>query len=109
MKEAKKRKVHSAEFKAKVGLDALRGAKTINEMGQEYGVHPGQVGQRKKAIQEQAKTLFEGKRGPTPMAAQQEPERLYSEIGKLKVQLDWLKKSPGSACHAAASVGRQRC
>ena len=35
MKEAKKRKVHSAEFKAKVGLDALRGAKTINEMGQE--------------------------------------------------------------------------
>lgn len=63
-REAKKRKVHSPEFKAKVGLEALRGVKTINEIGQEYGVHPVQVGQWKKEIQEQAKTLFEGKRGP---------------------------------------------
>jgi transposase-like protein len=44
MGEAKKRKVHSAEFKTKVGLEALRGVKTINEIGQEYGVHPVQVG-----------------------------------------------------------------
>ena len=36
----KKRKVHSAEFKAKVGLEAVKGLKTINEIGQEYGVHP---------------------------------------------------------------------
>ena len=95
MKEAKRRKVHSSEFKAKVGLEALRGMKTVNEMGQEYGVHPGQVGQWKKEIQEQAKTLFEGKRGPRPMAAHQEPELLYSEIGKLKVELDGLKKKSG--------------
>jgi len=95
MSEAKKRKVHSPEFKAKVGLEAVRGVKTINEIGQEYGVHPVQVGQWKKAIQEQAKTLFEGKRGPKPVAAYSEPERLYSEIGKLKVELDWLKKKSG--------------
>ena len=95
MREAKKRKVYSAEFKAKVGLEALRGMKTINEIGQEYGVHPGQVGDWKREIQEQAKTLFEGKRGPKPMAAHQEPELLYSEIGKLKVELDWLKKKSG--------------
>jgi transposase-like protein len=56
--EAKKRKVHTPEFKAKVGLEALRGVKTINEIGQEYDVHPVQVGQWKKEIQEQAKTLF---------------------------------------------------
>ena len=93
--EKKKRKVHSSEFKAKVGLEALRGVKTINEIGQEYGVHPVQVGQWKKAIQEQASTLFEGKRGPKPVAAYREPERLYSEIGKLKVELDWLKKKSG--------------
>jgi transposase len=80
--EAKKRKVHTPEFKAKVGLEALRGVKTINEIGQEYGVHPVQVGQWKKEIQEQAKTLFEGKRGPKPIAAHQEPDLLYSEIGK---------------------------
>ena len=95
MSEAKKRKVHTAEFKAKVGLEALRGAKTINQIGQEYGVHPVQVGLWKKEIQEQAKTLFEGKRGPKPMAAHREPELLYSEIGKLKVELDWLKKKSG--------------
>jgi transposase len=93
--EAKKRKVHTPEFKAKVGLEALRGVKTINEIGREYDVHPVQVGLWKKEIQEQAKTLFEGKRGPTPIAAHQEPDLLYSEIGKLKVQLDWLKKKSG--------------
>ena len=45
MSETKKRKVHTAEFKAKVGLEALRGVKTINQIGQEYGVHLVQVGQ----------------------------------------------------------------
>jgi len=95
MGEAKKRNFHSPEFKAKVGLEAVRGMKTINEIGQEYGVHPGQVGDWKKEILEQAKTLFEGKRGPKPLAEHKEPERLYSEIGKLKVELDWLKKKSG--------------
>lgn len=95
MSEAKKRKVHTPEFKAKVGLEALQGVKTINDIGQEYGVHPVQVGLWKKEIQEQAKTLFEGKRGPKPLEAHREPDLLYSEIGKLKVELDWLKKKSG--------------
>jgi len=95
MGEAKRRKVHTPEFKAKVGLEALRGAKTINEIGQEFSVHPVQVGQWKKEIQEQAKTLFEGKRGPKPVTAHSDQEALYSEIGKLKVELDWLKKKAG--------------
>jgi len=95
MSESKKRQVHSPEFKAKVGLEALRGANTINEIGQAYNVHPVTVGQWKKEIQEHAKILFEGKRGPKPIAAHREPERLYSEIGKLKMELDWLKKKSG--------------
>ena len=95
MGEAKKRNFHSPEYKAKVGLEAVRGMKTINEIGQEYGVHPGQVGDWKKEILEQAKTLFEGKRGPKPLAEHKEPERLYCEIGKLKVELDWLIKKSG--------------
>jgi len=95
MSDAKRRKVHSAELKAKVGLEALRGVKTINEIGQEFGVHPAQVGHWKKEIQDQAKTLFEGKRGPKPVAPHREPELLYSEIGKLKMELDWLKKKSG--------------
>lgn len=95
MSERKKRKQYTAEFKAKVGLQAIRGEKTINEIGQEYGVHPMQVGQWKRAILEQAKTLFEGKRGPKPVETHQEPELLFSEIGKLKMELDWLKKKSG--------------
>jgi transposase-like protein len=95
MSETQKRKVHSPELKAKVGLEAVRGLKTINEIAQEYGVHPVQVGQWKKAIQEQAKSLFEGKRGPKPVVEHQRPEQLYSEIGKLKMELDWLKKKSG--------------
>ncbi|SHI15047.1 IS3 family transposase, partial [Desulfofustis glycolicus] len=83
MSEGKKRKFHTPEFKAKVALEALRGIKTLNEIGQEFGVHPITVGHWKKELQEQAKTLFEGKRGPTPIAAHREPELLYSEIGKL--------------------------
>ena len=95
MSETKKRKVHLPEFKAKVGLEALRGVKTINEIGQEYGVHPVQVSQWKKEIQEQAKTLFDGRRGPQPVAAHSAPDRLYGEIGRLKMELDWLKKKSG--------------
>jgi transposase-like protein len=95
MSESKQRQFHSPEFKAKVGLEAIRGTKTINEIGLEFGVHPVQVGQWKKEIQQQAKTLFEGKRGPKPVDAHREPELLYSEIGKLKVELDWLKKKSG--------------
>jgi transposase-like protein len=68
MNGAKSRRAHSPELKAKVGLEALRGVKTINEIAQEFGVHPVQVSQWKKAIQEQAQSLFEGKRGPKPPA-----------------------------------------
>ena len=95
MSETKKRNTPTPEFKAKVGLEALRGVKTINSIGQEFGVHPVQVGLWKKEIQERASTLFEGKRGPKPVAEHKEPDLLYSEIGKLKMELDWLKKSLG--------------
>jgi transposase-like protein len=66
MSEAKKRQVHGAEFKAKVGLEAVRGVKTISQIAQEFGVYPVLVGQWKKEILAQASTLFEGKRGPKP-------------------------------------------
>ncbi|MFM2274663.1 MAG: hypothetical protein RL211_535 [Pseudomonadota bacterium] len=63
MSETKKRNTHLPEFKAKVGLEAVRGVKTVNQIAQEFGVHPAQVGQWKREIQAQAKMLFEGKRG----------------------------------------------
>ena len=95
MSETKKRKIHGPEYKAKIGLEALRGVKTINEIAQEFGVHPVQVGQYKKQILAQASQLFEGKRGPKLVNESSEPERLYCEIGKLKMELDWPKKKSG--------------
>jgi len=58
MSEVKLRKMHTPEFKAKVGLEAFRGVKTLNEIGQEYGVHPVTIGQWKKEIQEKTKILW---------------------------------------------------
>lgn len=95
MTESKRRKFHPPEVKAKVGLEALGGMKTINQIAQEYGVHPMQVRQWKREIQAQAKSLFEGKRGPQPVSAESPPDRLYGEIGRLKMELDWLKKKSG--------------
>ena len=91
----RKRKVFSGEFKAKVALEAIRGIKTVNEIAQEHGVHPTQVGQWKRELQEQAGSLFEAKRGPKPVEESASPDRLYSEIGRLKMELDWLKKKSG--------------
>ena len=95
MMSGTKRKIFGAEFKAKVGLEAIHGVKTINQIAQGHGVHPTQVGQWKKEILERAGSLFEGNRGPKPVNEYSEPGRLYGEIGKLKMELDWLKKKSG--------------
>jgi transposase len=95
MTETTKRRLHPPELKAKLGLEALGGMKTINQIAQEHDVHPMQVRQWKREIQAQAKSLFEGKRGPQPVSAASSPDRLYGEIGRLKMELDWLKKKSG--------------
>lgn len=64
MMEAKKRKVHSASFKAKVALEAVRGAKTVNEIAHLHCIHPVMVSLWKKEVLTQAHILFEAKRGP---------------------------------------------
>ena len=55
------RKNFSSDLKAKVALEAIQGVKTLNEIGQEFGVHPVQVGKWKKELQEQASSLFDDK------------------------------------------------
>ena len=100
------RKTFSGEFKARVALEAIRGVKTVNEIAQEFGVHPTQVGLWKKELQEQAGSVFETKRGPKPVDPLSSPERLYSEIGRLNMELDWFKKSPASADSATAELGQ---
>jgi transposase len=90
-----KRRIFTGAQKAKVALAAVKGVKTINEIAQEYGVHPTQVNLWKKELLENAGSLFEGKRGPKPAESQGDPDRLYAKIGQLNMELDWLKKKSG--------------
>ena len=93
----KNRKSFTSQYKAKVALEAIRGTKTLNEIAQEFAVHPNQVGEWKKLLLAQASTIFGTKRGPKPEDPSSSPERLYSEIGRLKMELDWLKKKSGTS------------
>ena len=90
-----KRKIFTGAQKAKVALEAVKGTKTVNEIGLEFGVHPTQVTQWKKELLANAGSLFEGKRDPKPVDAQSDPDRLYAKIGQLNMELDWLKKKSG--------------
>ena len=90
---AGQRKRHTPEFKAKVAMEALKEQQTVNEIASKYGVHPGQISQWKKQASEQLVAGFE--RGAAKKKADEHEalqERLYSQIGQLKVEVDWLKK-----------------
>ena len=97
MKHAGGRKNHSASYKAKVALEAIRGQRTIAEIAQIFSVHPSQIAIWKKHLSENAQGLFErGAVQKTERAQEQLRDTLYQEIGQLKVELDWLKKKSGS-------------
>ena len=84
------RRRFSAEMKASAALAAIKGQQTINEIAADYGVHPNQVAKWKKQVLDQAATLFAHPATAPDDAALK--DRLYQEIGQLKVELDWLKK-----------------
>lgn len=91
----KTRKIFTGSQKAKVALEAVKGTKTLNEIAQEHGIHPNQVGQWKKELLENVGSLFEGKRGPKSSGTESDAERLCAKIGQLTMELDWLKKKSG--------------
>jgi putative transposase len=88
----KNRKMHEGAFKAKVALEAVKGDKTIAEIGSKFGVHPNQVGQWKKKLLEELPGLFSDKRGRQDKEREELEDELYRQIGQLKVELEWLKK-----------------
>jgi len=89
------RKKFTSEFKSKVAIEALKGHKTINELSIEFGVHASQINSWKKHLIEVSKTAFTGKKEHDQHKLEEERDRLYSQIGKQKVELDWLKKKVG--------------
>ena len=90
-----KRKKYSDEFKARVALDAIKGHKTVNELATEYGLHPNQIGQWKKKLVEGSADVFSRKKDREAESHELEKDNLYRQIGKLQVEVDWLKKTAG--------------
>jgi transposase-like protein len=90
------RKQYTGQFKAKVVLQCLKGNKTINEIASLQGVHPVQVAQWKKQAMDELPHVFADRRGREARAAEEESARLYEQVGRLKMELDWLKKKLGS-------------
>jgi putative transposase len=86
-----KRKIHSASFKAKVALDAYKADKTSAELISTHRVTSGQISTWKKQLLDRVVSLFESGH-PKALAATALTAPLYEEIGRLKVELDWLKK-----------------
>ncbi len=91
----KKRKTFTKEFKARVALDAVKGQKTLGELSSEYGVHSNQIGKWKKILQQESAEIFARGKDRESESHEAEKERLYQQIGKLQVEVEWLKKTLG--------------
>lgn len=94
---SKKRRSFSAEFKAQVGLEALKGIEPIHVIAQRHEVHPVQVSQWKKEVAERLPEVFAKPSAQVKdeIAAAQKEKDLYAQIGRLQMELDWLKKKVG--------------
>jgi transposase len=86
------RKSYSSDFKAKVALEAVKGDRGLSELSSRYEVHANQIGQWRKALLAGLPDVFSDKRRRQDEDSEQDKARLYEEIGRLKVELDWLKK-----------------
>jgi transposase len=87
---ARRRKARESGFKARVALEALKERETVNELAKRFQVHPTQIHEWKRRLQEQAAAVFE-REGAKPVETV-DPGELYEQIGRLKMELEWLKK-----------------
>jgi transposase-like protein len=90
------RKRHSPDFKARVALEAVRGLKTTAQLASEFQVHPVQISQWKRQALDHLPEAF-GRDTNHPQRPEAElTAPLFEEIGRLKMELDWLKKRTAS-------------
>lgn len=90
-----KRRNHSASFKAKVALEALRGEKTVAELAAQYEVHPNQISSWKKQAMDSLPDVFSGKIAGTSTDRDKEISALHEKIGQLTVERDFLARVSG--------------
>lgn len=87
------KKNFSAQFKSKVALDAIKGQKTMAEISSAYGVHYTQIARWKKQLLTGSTLIFSNKIKSVEKNVERELDKLYSEIGRLKIENDFLKKT----------------
>lgn len=83
---------HSAQFKAKVALEALEGEKTTAELASQYSLHPRQIQMWRKQLLDNATAAFESDAGKADKDWQAEKTKLFAQIGQLKVERDFLEQ-----------------
>ncbi len=88
----KKRRSYTPEFKFRIALEALKGMKTIAQIAQEHQVHPNQVRAWKKQLQEEGFQVFSKSHQRIEKEHQRKEEAFYEQIGRLQMELAWLKK-----------------
>jgi transposase-like protein len=92
----KKRREYSAQFKFRVAVEALREQKTINELASEHQVHPTLVRDWKRLLLTSGASVFErGQKAPAQKENEVPEAELYEQIGRLKMELEWVKKKAG--------------
>lgn len=91
----KKRRRFTMEFKAKVALEAIKGQRPIHELAKEFDVHPNQIAQWKKQLVDGASEVFRRGKDPDATAQAAELDRAYRQVGRLQIEVDWLKKKVG--------------
>lgn len=90
-----KRKRYSAEFKAKVAMEALRGELTVSQLATKHGVHQTTIGDWKRQAVEGLVSVFSGKVEVREGIREEELEKLHAKIGQLVVERDFLAKASG--------------
>jgi len=87
------RRKFSAEFKAKVALEAIKNEKTMAELGHQFEINPVTISKWKNEFLERMGVIFENGTSKTPTERSPDLDQLYAQIGQLKVENDFLKKS----------------
>jgi transposase len=105
---SRKRRQHGSDFKARVALAAVKEQQTVQELAKQFAIHTSQIQDWKKRLIEGARDVFASPQEKSTVRDEPSMAELYEEIGRLKVQLEWLKKKAAQFDGSTAGADRLR-